>query len=97
MSWNFRVCKETKGNVVKYSIHEAYYNDGGEIWGVTDDETGVASFLNPEPEIGDLETEEDRLLEMKQTIDWMLEAFDKDIIDLDTVKFAEQSDEYSND
>lgn len=89
MSWNFRICKETKGKVVKYSIHEAYYNDDGEIWGVTDDETGVASFRDPVwPE-----TEEDRLWEMKQTIDWMLEAFEKDIIDLDTFKFAEQTGE----
>ncbi len=84
MSWNFRVCKETKGNVAKYSIHEAYYNDDGEIWGVTDDETGVASYLTQAPE-----TEEDRLFEMKQTIDMMLIAFEKDVIDLDTVEFAD--------
>ncbi len=74
MSWNFRVCKQTLGNVIKYSIVEAYYNDDGEIWGTTLEETGVASFLTEAPE-----TEEDRLLEMKQTIDMMLEAFDKDI------------------
>ena len=86
MSWNFRVCKEMKGsNVVKYSIHEAYYNDDGEVWGVTEAETRVVSYLTDAPE-----TEEDRLFEMKQTIDWMLEAFEKDIIDLDTVEFAEQ-------
>ena len=89
MSWNFRVCKQTFGFVVKYSIHEAYYNDDGEIWGVTDDETGVASFIHEGPP----ETEEDCLLEMKQTIDWMLEGFEKDIIDLDTIEFAEQSGE----
>ena len=85
MSWNYRVCKETKEDAISYGIHEAYYNTNDEIWAVTEDAISVYSSIVLEDQ-----SEEECLTEMKLIIDQMREALEKPVIDLDTIKFAER-------
>lgn len=35
MSWNYRVIKRKFADEYRYAIHEAYYDDDGEIWSIT--------------------------------------------------------------
>lgn len=77
--WNYRLCKTTynKGEEyeeVGYEIREAYYNKDGGIWAVTEEAKGVYS--------------DEGIDGVKQVLEWMKLALDKDIIDLDTFVFA---------
>lgn len=92
--WNYRLCKKTHrteteitGEItcVSYEIHEAYYNDDGGIWAVTEDAVTVGAYMDQLDE-----TEEEKLTELAQTLDWMRLALAKGIIDLDTYVFADQ-------
>lgn len=83
MSWNYRLCKSTfKGNgyeEVSFVIHEVYYNKDGSIWAVTENGASVYG---------------ESVGEAKEVVDKMLGAFERDVIDLDTLVFAERkSDE----
>lgn len=75
--WNYRVCKSTyKGDgyeEVTYEIREAYYNADGSIWAVTETAKGVFG---------------DNIQEIKQCLEWMQLAVNKEVIDLDTLVFA---------
>ena len=78
MSWNYRVVKETyrKGTAteeVGYEIREAYYNEDGTIWGITEDSKGLYG---------------ESLDDLKKGCHLMALSLDKDIIDLDTFVFA---------
>lgn len=86
--WNYRLCKETvreyDGEPVSYySIREAYYNDDGSIWAVTGNEVGLGfdrySFETEDP----IDT-------ARQSLNWMLAALEKPILDLDTIEYAPQ-------
>lgn len=37
MSWNYRVWSESKAGYTEFSVRETYYNDDGEIYGVSAD------------------------------------------------------------
>ena len=80
MSWNYRLCKSTyKGDgyeEVSYVIHEVYYNKDGSIWAVTENGASVYG---------------ESVGEAKEVMDKMLRAFEKDVIDLDTIVFAERT------
>lgn len=76
--WNYRICKETYGKgtpyeEVGYTIREAYYNNDGEIWAVTEGSKGVHA---------------DDLNGIKTGLDWMMLALGKEVVDLDTIVFA---------
>lgn len=102
MSWNYRICKKTlEGNnhvAVVYGIHEAYYNDNGEIWGVTENPIMVLTDI-----VLDLdEKEEDAVKDLKETMRYITKALEEPILDLDTLKFAkpdfqEELDEFKKD
>ena len=94
MSWNHRVCKKTyKGDYntvgssgnkdhwsnVVYGIHEVYYNENGDIWGITDEPITVMSDKFEH----DM-SENDCVGELRLSLEWMLKALDKPVIDLDT-------------
>ena len=94
MSWNNRVCKETKPGpgeeeVVTYSIREVYYanKEQTEIYAVTEDAIGVYADIWDE----DI-TEEDCLNDMKETVERFAKAFEKPILDLDTIEYAKRQD-----
>ena len=77
MTWNYRVCKETYGNgtqnvEIGYSIREAYYNKNGGIWAVTE------RAKSPYGE---------SIEEIKQCLELMRLALNKEVIDLDTFVF----------
>lgn len=79
-NWNYRLCKVTfnKGEEfeeVSYEIREAYYNDDGSIWAVTDEAVGL---YGDTPETA------------KRTYEWFGLAFQKEVIDLDTFVFAKR-------
>ena len=78
--WNYRICKETVNDIVVYSLREAYYNKNGEIWAVTEN---PASFV-----VDDL-TESEMKDDFAQTMIYMAQAGTKDIIDLDTIVYAD--------
>lgn len=80
MTWNYRLCKQTYKNdigydEVFYEIKEAYYNKNGEIWAVTERAQSVYS---------------ETIDGVKQCLEWMQVALQKDIVDLDTFVFAKQ-------
>lgn len=35
--WNYRVVKKKVGKEFFYAIHEAYYDDAGKVWSITQD------------------------------------------------------------
>lgn len=73
--WNYRICKYTvtPNEEVAFEVREAYYNDDGSIYAITDEAIGIYG--------GSIE-------DIQQSYDWMAEAFKKDIIDLDTFVFT---------
>jgi hypothetical protein len=80
MTWNYRLCKQTYKNEVGYDevfyeIREAYYNKAGEICAVTERAQSVYG---------------ETIDGVKQCLEWMQVALQKDIIDLDTFVFAKQ-------
>lgn len=99
MHWNHRVCKERcKGrpDITTYTIREVYYNDDGSITGVTEDAIGVYAddeFYHPEP----LPSEREVVGEMKVTLERMLRALEKPVVDLDTIEYAKWNNEDETD
>lgn len=93
MTWNYRVCKETrkwetstqKGETVEYGIREAYYNSKGEVQFVTVEPKAVITDLCPFT----CEDEAECLESLKSQMDMMTLALSKPILDLDTIVFAE--------
>lgn len=82
-TWNYRLCKVTynkgeESEEVSYEIREAYYNDDGSIWAVTDDAVGI---YGDTPETA------------KRTYVWVGLAYEKEIIDLDTFVFAKRDND----
>lgn len=79
MTWNYRVCKETyKGDgyeEVGYSIREAYYTKSGEIWAVTEGAKGLYG---------------ESLDDIKDGLEKMAKALEKEIVDLDTIVYAKE-------
>jgi len=76
--WNYRVCKETHNagtewEEVTFSIREVYYNHGGDICSVT---------MKPVGMLGDT------IAELKEVYTMFGSAFNKDVVDLDTIVFA---------
>ncbi len=86
MTWNYRLCKQTyRGDGYEedsYEIREAYYNKDGSIWAVTENAKGVYG---------------DTIESAKECITWMQQAFEKEIIDLDTFVFAKADFEDNED
>lgn len=77
-SWNYRVCVEGTGDEEYISIREVYYNvpgDDSTIWAVTGE--AVAP-------IGD------SVEGLNLNLERMLGAFNKPIINLNTIKYAER-------
>lgn len=78
MSWNYRLVKATynkgtENEEVYFEIREAYYNDDGSIWAMTEEKAGI---------FGESPEEAEKVLER------MSLAFHKEVIDLDTFVFA---------
>jgi len=88
MSWKYVLCKETTrqgfGDYVSYSLREAYMNDDGEIWGVTDNHCDPLDCLIDE---GINTDEEASDLIIEQGIKVLFDIADG-VIDLDTFVFA---------
>lgn len=80
MGWNYRIVKQTyrKGEECEetlYEMREAYYNKDGSIWAVTENPVTITSEEGKE--------------NIKQVLDWMYLALEKEVIDADTLQFAE--------
>ena len=82
--WNNRVCKETKNGTVYYDIRECYYNNDGEIWAVTEEGISVGCDVYDESV-----TEEDCIKDMKESVERFEKCFDKPIVDIDNIEYAE--------
>ena len=81
MSWNYRVVKATydvqgeKDEEVLFEIREVYYNKDGSIWAISENPITVTS--------------DEGIDNMRQVLEWINAAVEKDVIDLSTVVFAE--------
>jgi len=82
MTWNYRIIKKTEPEAglegAGYYIHEAHYNDSGEICGMTEQ----PSFLfgdTPEALMSDLEKK-------------LKDAKSQSVLDADKIKFARMND-----
>ena len=75
MSWNYRIVKHPDGT---YGIHEAYYNDDGEIWALT--EKPATGFWD-DPE------------EAQRDAFFLLRAGARETLDLERLEFAERISE----
>lgn len=79
MSWNYRVCKTlhnkgTSREEVELSIREVYYNRDGDIWAISEHAVGIiGEFMD----------------DINDTIQLMKESVNKEVIDLDTLVFAQ--------
>jgi hypothetical protein len=76
--WNYRLCKITynKGEdieEVSYEIRETYYNDDGRVWAITEKAVGL---YGDTPEVA------------KECYRRFGLAFEKEVIDLDTIEYA---------
>lgn len=77
MSWNYRICKETYKTdfgeeIISFSLREVYYNNEGNIIGVTSNAVGLVA---------------DSVEEFSSNFDKVKEAINKEVIDLDTLVF----------
>lgn len=70
MSWNYRVCHRPSVTGGGYQIHEVYYEDDGEI-----------KFYSSKP----IAAHGDISEELYQDMCMMMDAFDKDPLDLDAL------------
>ena len=68
MTWNYRVCKETHDGEVYYTLREVYYKDNGKIDGMTMKEVGAMG---------------ESVEELKEVLQNMLKALNKDVVDVD--------------
>lgn len=75
MSWNYRVIKRTHDTgETWYQMHEVYYNDAGEITGMTISPIDPAGVT---------------MEELRESLDWMYKALDKPVLDYDNIEYAE--------
>lgn len=72
--WNHRVVrwnhKDDKPPCVTYGIHEAFYDDKGKVWGITE---------RP------VEVDADSPKELRETVKWMTSALKHPILDYDKI------------
>jgi len=93
--WNHRVCKSIskvdRGNgevtIITYGIHEVYYLDNGEVYGVTEEPTPIASYHDSVLDEG---TPENCLEELQESVKRVQRAMELPVIDLDTLKYAKE-------
>jgi len=70
MSWNYRVVRRLIGDIDIFQIHEVYYREDGSIRTFTwDPVEGFGKSLE----------------ELKQDLQWMLEACDKEVLDYEVL------------
>lgn len=55
MSWNYRIVETEHNDEKLYSIHEVYYTDEGEAWGMTESPEDLANFTSVDDLIEALE------------------------------------------
>lgn len=92
MTWEYRICKQTHAykvgdktqTSVSYGIHEVYYNDKGEIFGIT--ENAKAIIVD---QLLEEDTEADTLNEINETFELMQLAMSKPVINIDEVNFSD--------
>ncbi len=86
MSWNYRLVKRAVGHpgdgFFAYGIHEAYYNDDGEVWGLTCDPVQLSA---------------DHINELKIDWLMLMEAFKAPVLDYDEVSNNSASPPFSLD
>jgi len=87
--WNYRIVKRlhkyTIGTVDRasytYGIHEAYYDEAGEVTTITENPKDIQSTL----ELWDCETEEECLASLQDQLTKMQLAFSKPVLDYDDI------------
>ena len=70
MSWDYRVVRRMIGGMDTFQIHEVYYREDGAIHTFTEDPVGGFG---------------ESLEELKQDLQWMLEACDKEVLDYEVL------------
>ena len=96
MYWNHRFCKQTRHYTVgdktyksvDFGIHEVHYNSNDEIVCITKEPVAIVSCDDCD-EYSDLEMAG----QVHEIIDRMLKAMDKPLIDMDTIVYAEPTDD----
>lgn len=96
MTWNYRICKETRkwetsndsGETVEYSIREAYYNKAGEVQFVTVEAKVLLADLCEFTCSNEAECVES----LKTQLEMMTLALSKPVLDIDTIVFADVDD-----
>ena len=89
MGWNHRLCKQTHElasgeKVVSYGIHEVFYNEDDTIYGITVDPVSVGFDLFEGID------DEDPVESATWTLNKMIEALNKPILDLDTIEYSDR-------
>ena len=74
MTWNHRVVHRVIQGDDFYGIHEVFYDDEGRPDMMTERAVGVCG---------------DNLEELQQTLEWMLQAMDKPILEYDEIRGEE--------
>ena len=91
--WDYRLCRKTHddghgGKIVSYGIHEAFYNEDGSLWAVTENEVTVG-FVELDIDDGNAAKS------AKWIFDKMNLALTKPVLDLDTIEFSDRRDDSS--
>ena len=74
--WNNRVVRRTyPSGEVMLGIHEAFCDDAGRVWGITQDP------ISPRVE----ENDDENIESLKEVLGWMLKACDAPILDYDSI------------
>src|SRR3990167_8254322 len=75
MTWDHRIVKEVLENGDSwFSIREAFYNDAGELFAYTEEPADISG---------------ESIESLRQTLNWIQSAFDKEILIDGEVKFAD--------
>ena len=80
--WNHRVVRRTypDGSVL-LDIHEAFYDDSGLVWGITEDP--IAPGV--EESCAGLDIPGETVEDLKKVLNWMIEACNKPILDYENI------------
>lgn len=76
--WNYRIVKKTNEYGEYYAIHEAFYNNDGSLWAVTEDGVDIGG---------------ENIEDMREAYEMMVEAFDEPVINYEDVPGDDMSDE----
>lgn len=84
MTWNYRVIRRVhdKGGI-SLGIYEVYYDEKGEPFAISSEPDQAIAFVEFDEDEKEKEKEKETLQALKKTLEWMLQALERPVLDYD--------------